>query len=251
MSTRSARARANAISEHSASTILASASHDDVGYAQDQNGEDDADDEDDESGDVNAPSGVPARGRRAGRPRKTPITAPKPTCGSSPTIDELLRDQDYHMVDYEDFEDSASVIERFALDDIGQGLGLDINSDLDPDLQHILDEDKTGVQHSIEDPFDNHIGSTNRSVRDHVDTDPGPKPRRRRSFIHDPDGDAFANFQDLIGPYPSLQDEIATREAHAHLRLAMHGFHTSSFPGTPLTRRRFGSPSNCKFPVGK
>lgn len=154
------------------------------------------------------------------------------------------------MVDYEDFEDSVSVIERFALDDIGQDLGLDISSDLDPGVQHILSGDTTGIQHSIEGPFsDSHMGPSTQPERDLVDTKPSPEPRRRHTFVHDPDRDDFANSRDLIGPYPSLQDETALREAHTRLRLTMHGFQTSSFPGTPLTRGRCGSLSNCKFPA--
>ena len=252
MSTRSAsaRARANDVSDPPMIHMLPNLSGDGAPEAEGQDGVDDADDEDDETGDVIALSGHRTQGRRAGRPRSMADKSPKGIRRASPTIDELLRDQDYHMVDYEDFEDSASVMDRFSLDDITQDLASDAISDIDPELQQILSGDTmtaSTIRPSIEDPFAHApLSLDTHSAYNPFYPQPGLEGEQRRLEAITDDSDPYQMFKSFIGPYPTLRTKRAKSEARARLDLAIQSFSFHSMPSTPLRRHGYGIHSGGK-----
>ena len=237
MSTRSARARANAISDHAIPFTPTSIDEGRSHTPDSQDGDDDADDEQDESEDAHAPSGRRIKGRRAGRPRKTSVQAHR---ASSPTIDDLIRDQDYHMVDFEDFEDSASTIDNMAIQDIGNDFDIGLPSDIDADLQQFLSGELPSVLPSIEGASDKFLESVQPPQESHFNT--GIDDTNFFDSMDD-ESDAYANFSALIGPHPTLKDKKVQEEGHARLKLVTKGFPVSSLPGKISARSRLTSPN--------
>ena len=241
MSTRSARARANAISDY-AVPFTPTLINDGKSHSVDsQDGDDDADDEQDENEDTHAPSDRRVKGRRAGRPKKTSVQAHR---ASSPTIDDLIRDQDYHMVDFEDFEDSASTIDNMAIQDIGNDFDIGLPSDIDAGVQQILSGDFSSVLPSIEGPSDKYLQSVQQPEDSQFNT--GIDDTNFFDSMDD-ESDAYTNFSALIGPHPTLKDKKVQEEGHARLKLVTKGFPVSSLPGKISARSRLTSPNAGEF----